>query len=147
MLLARWGSQVVLKYIAEAPLTALTRLYKQRLAAAHIGAGNAASSSSLSADDLERAIAKHMDGPLRLLRSSADALEVLRADVERNAHALACTAADLTAVKDSVGKHESVFSEQIILNIKDQCYHRSPSLGKSKPADAEVRRCYKCFGR
>ena len=116
-----------------------------------------------------------MEAPTRLLRSSADALTVLQADVERQAHILACAASDLASIKTTVDKHDTIFAEQVVLNVRDQCYHRSPSLATScdkaqtwhsfcgwkfgtKPGnfqilaalpgpESEVRRCFKCFGR
>ena len=80
MRLARWGSDVVLRYLADAPLSTLTLNYRKAVVSAYRGE-HVAENSSLTSVDVERIVSQQFR-EAAIERSSVDAsLEALSACV------------------------------------------------------------------
>ena len=155
MLVARWGSQVVLKYIAEAPLTALTKLYRQRLAAAMSSESMGSRTgdrqcehSALSESSITRLLSLHLEAPTRMLQQSAETMEILKADLERHAHQASLMSDELTALRSDMSIAKAALADQVILNIKERRYHRSRAMATtcSRP-DLRQAYCGWAFGK
>ena len=105
MLLARCGYSVVLRYIAETPLTALTKLYRQRLASASREHNNSnVVGISASESEIAAAISNHLSQPLRKLRDVSSVLENLHSEDAALAAASAGSAEVLSNLRADMEK-------------------------------------------
>ena len=165
MLLARWGSSVVLRYIADAPLTALTKVYRSRMAAAQAAVAPTVVGCSTSEADISKAIARMLESPLRELRDTSAALACLSAEFEHRKQTLESVQADVGRIRDKL-------EAQLVLNVPQGKVHKALSMDLERPdtwttfcnwhfsrkpgsfrllgTDAAARAthptCFKCFG-
>ena len=74
MLLARWGSLAVLRYLAEAPLASLTNNYKREVARTR---AEVAASSPIAPSDVETLVKDHFAQAASCLADVQSSLEIL----------------------------------------------------------------------
>ena len=126
MRLARWGSDVVLRYLADAPLSTLTLNYRRSTLLAMRGE-HAASDAALTSADVEKIITEHFRNAAVERNSSDNSVEALTACVESMA---ADFAEKHSTVADSVARTaaqlddiQAVLAPKFALNIKTGKYH------------------------
>jgi hypothetical protein len=150
MLLARWGSNVILRYIADAPLIALTRVYKTRSHAA--SAGDFASGTAADHPSMVRALGelKKLTIDFADLRGAlADTTEQLRELSSTVGPAYSCVRNISTARTHAVAGGATSSSHPSIWTTK--CGWKFGTgiglvewLSPAKAANAPMR-CIRCF--
>ena len=144
MLLARWASSVVLRYIADAPLTALTKLYKQRLASSQ--SASTTVGIGLSDKELSIAVSKHMAKPLSQLQYVTDVIAQLKVDIDQIAISNDSLAATLKQFNVDLNLLNSKVAPSYVLNTKEGKLHRAAAMNLELPDSWSTARSWK-FGR
>ena len=173
MLVARWGSNAVLRYIAEAPLTALTQVYKHKIAASLAGNCAAPSSSSSSAASPNLAsVAALFSEAARELSNLKESVRLLSESHDEQTQLLACLSDEVSHAKDEVRGLRNSMAPKFVRNTTTGRIHAvrahirllPPSLWRANCRwqfgskddvewlaslpDGETRhlQCFRCFG-
>ena len=123
MRLARWGSNVVLRYLADAPLSSLTLSYR-RSALRALQSDPAASGAPLTASDVERIVASRFCAASADRTQAAASLEALIVSVDSLAASVEVKHASLeTSVAHNAAQLGVLLSPKFALSLKSGKYH------------------------
>ena len=126
MRLARWGSNVVLRYLEDAPLSTLTLNYRRSTLQAMRGE-LAAQDAALTSADVERIVTQHFRAAAVERTSSDTSIEALTASVDSLAthfaekHSSVANAVERTATQ--LGDIQAALAPKFALNIKTGKFH------------------------
>jgi hypothetical protein len=170
MRLARWGSDVVLHYLADAPLSTLTLNYRRAVLCAYRGEA-AEASTSLTSADVERIVSQQFRSAAierQLVDTSIDSLSKHLSSLTERMDREHAAMVSMSSQLDSLS---STITAKFVINLRSGKYHTvrhctgfdhriwrtacgTPFGGRpdmyevrvTLPVDPPPLKCYNCFG-